>query len=305
MAFHLNTADNAPPQYLTGGWLRTQLPIQVGCCQSDSITLGDGLRLIYTRYQPACDVLEASSQERECAALTLTVALQGQSSTLAGGQRYDFVAGHSTLTIFASVQGQRRFPPADTHGPIRQLRLVLEAPLLHQYGLMHITQDAPAQGGARHVFFGPSSAAVQHWAATLVHLHACGGGALALHMAALGLLSEQARVLSPPMPARSTTALHAHDQEKMQRARALLMQHYGEPLTLAYISRMVGTNECTLKRGFRLCFGTTVYGMLTDIRMHKARELLETGLSVSTVARQVGYRHARSFSAAFAKYFGR
>jgi len=305
MAYHLNTTDSAPPQYLPGGWLRTQLPIQVGCCQSDSITLDDGLRLIYTHYQPTCDVLEASSQERECAALTLTVALQGQSSTLAGGQRYDFVAEHSTLTAFASVQGQRRFPPADTHGPIRQLRLVMEAPLLHQYGLAHVAHGVPAQGGARQVLFGPSSAAVQHWATTLVHLHACGGSALALHMAALGLLSEHTRVLSPPKAVSTTAVLPARDQEKMQRARTLLLQHYDEPLTLAYISRMVGTNECTLKRGFRLCFGTTVYGMLTDIRMHKARELLETGLSVSAVAHQVGYQHARSFSAAFAKYFGR
>jgi len=301
MAYHLNTTDIGAPETLPGGWLRTQLPQPTGCCQSDSITLDDGLRLIYTCYQPTCDVLEASSQQRERVALTLTVALQGASSTLADGRCYDFVAGHSTLTAFANVQGQRRFPPADMYGPIRQLRLVMEAPLLHQYGLAHVT--LPAESGVQHVFFGPSSAAVQHWAATLVHLHACTGSRLHLHMAALGLLSEQIRVLSPV--AATTDPLRERDQEKMQRARALLLQHYSEPLTLAYISRMVGTNECTLKRGFRICFGTTVYGMLTDIRMHKARELLDTGLSVSTVARQVGYRHARSFSAAFAKYFGR
>jgi len=67
---------------------------------------------------------------------------------------------------------------------------------------------------------------------------------------------------------------------------------------------MVGTNECTLKRGFRLCFGTTVYGMLTDIRMHKARELLDSGLSVSAAASRVGYRHAGSFGVAYKRYWG-
>jgi len=309
MPYHLTSADIAPPTPLgSTGWQRVQLPREAGCCQSDSIVLDDGLRLIYTDYRPACDVLEASTQERACAALTLTVALQGQSSTLAGGQRYDFAAGHSTLTAFASVQGLRRFPAADVYGPIRQLRLVAEAPLLHRYGLAHLTQGVRAKGSARHVLFGPCSPAVGYLAETLVHLHAGAGSVLELQIAALSLLSEQTRPLMPfaatSGPQRLRT-LHMREQEKMQRARELLMQHYAQPLTLAYISRMVCTNECTLKRGFRACFGTTVYRMLTDIRMHRARELLEAGQPMLAVAQQVGYGHAGSFGTAFRRYWGK
>lgn len=55
----------------------------------------------------------------------------------------------------------------------------------------------------------------------------------------------------------------------------------------------------------RELFGTSPHRMLTDIRMQKAWELLETGLHVSTVAYQVGYQHLSSFSAAFERYYSR
>jgi len=301
--YHLNSADIAPPVPLgSSGWRRTQLPEQAGDCLSDSISLDEGLHLVYSRYYPSRDVLEASQVERERAALTITVALQGCSSTLAEGQRYDFVAGHSTITAFARVQGQRRFPPSENYGPIRQLRLVAETPLLHKYGLGHVTEG---DSDAQHLFFGATTAAALHCAETLVHLHAEGGSVLDLHMTALGLLAAQTRAALPQQMPSKSGRLRTKEQERMQRARALLLQHYARPITLAWLCQQVGTNECTLKQGFRACFGTTMYRMLTDIRMHKARELRDTGLPLSAIASQVGYQHVGSFGEAFGRYWGR
>jgi len=302
MPYHLNSADIAPPIPLgQSGWRRTQLPESAGDCLSDSIRLDEGLHLIYTRYHPSLDVLETSNVERERAALTITVALQGCSSTLAGGQRYDFVAGHSTITAFARVQGQRRFPPTELHGPIRQLRLVTEAPLLHKYGLGHVIECG---SDAQHLFFGKTATAVQHFAETLVYLHARCASVLDLHMTALGLLAAQRAALPQQLPTKGDK-LRTKEREKMQRARDLLLQHYARPITLAWLCQQVGTNECTMKQGFRACFGTTMYRMLTDIRMHKACELLEAGLPTATVADRVGYRHAGSFGVAFRRYWGK
>ena len=66
-----------------------------------------------------------------------------------------------------------------------------------------------------------------------------------------------------------------------------------------------GSNEFKLKQGFRALFGTSPFRLLTEIRMQKAWELLESGRRVSSVADQVGYRHLSSFSAAFERHHGR
>jgi len=310
MPYHLSSADIAPPAPLSGpllhdagqtAWWRAQLPAAAGACFIDSLRLAGGLSLAYSHYTPARELRESSSVEREHAVLSITVALQGQSATCdAGGQRFDFLAGHSTLAAFASVRGERHFPPQQ---PIRQLRLMVEEPLLHQYGLDSLTRNIHP-GHSTRLACAPSSAATQHLSDTLLHLRQHAGCLLDVQIAALSLLSEQTRHLLPAATARTNTR-RAHEQEKIARVRDILHQQFGHPLTLAYLCKTVGTNECTLKQGFRAVFGTSVHRMLTAIRMQKARELLETGLPVSSVAWRVGYRHPASFSSAFARYWGR
>jgi len=306
MPYHLTPADIAPPVRLTHGlgaspWLRAQLREELGRCFVDSATLDDGLSLVYAHYAPARELRETSALQRERAALTITVALEGRSSTLdMDGQRFDFIAGHSTLAAFASVRGERRFP---AHHAIRQLRLIAEEPLLHKYGLDNLPRSVPHDHATR-LACTRYTAATQRLADALIHLHDRAGNLLDLQIAALSLLSEQTRHLLPTPTARAA-ALRAQDQDKMLRARDILMQQFDRPLTLAYLCMAVGTNEYKLKQGFRALFGTSVYRMLTDVRMQKARELLETGLNVSTVAYRVGYQHPASFSTAFAQYYGR
>jgi len=303
MSYHLTHADIAPPIPLAqSAWMRVQLPAEAGRCHVDSVHLGDGLHLVYADYTPTRDLRETSHLERDSAALTITVALEGQSATIdTDGQRFDFIAGHSTLAAFASVRGERRFPAQQT---IRQLRLIAEEPLLHQYGLGGLLAGGHRHA-ARHLACLPSPQATQRLAQTLMHLHARQGTLLDLHITALSLLSEHTRTLLPAPAKAGDTPIRTPDADKMQRARDILMQQFDRPLTLAYLCMAVGSNEYALKQGFRACFGTSVHRMLTDIRMQKAWELLETGLPASTVAWRVGYQHPASFSTAFARYYGR
>lgn len=59
-------------------------------------------------------------------------------------------------------------------------------------------------------------------------------------------------------------------------------------------------------RHFKQAFGTTPHQYLTEIRINKARELLETtGLPVTAICQKVGFESLASFSTLFKKRFGR
>lgn len=66
----------------------------------------------------------------------------------------------------------------------------------------------------------------------------------------------------------------------------------------------VGTNECTLKAGFKEAFRTTVFNYLFDYRMNIAiHYLLDTNKSIGEVAGLVGYEHQAHFCTAFKRKF--
>ncbi len=93
--------------------------------------------------------------------------------------------------------------------------------------------------------------------------------------------------------------------ERAMAARDYLDRHYRNPPTIAELSRLVGTNEFTLKRVFKEMFGTTIFAHVSQRRMEHAELLLRQGMTVSTTAQEVGYECVRSFSAAFRRRVGR
>lgn len=95
------------------------------------------------------------------------------------------------------------------------------------------------------------------------------------------------------------------DREKIAKAREVLLQHIGEPLTIKELSRKVAINECYLKKGFKEMFGTTIFDFYQSQRMEHAKYLLyEKGLSVTEVSMLLGYSSISHFSTAFKKHTG-
>ena len=95
------------------------------------------------------------------------------------------------------------------------------------------------------------------------------------------------------------------EREKIIRAREILLSHIGDPITIKELSRKVAINECYLKKGFKVMFGTTIFDFYQDQRMEHARYLLyEKGLTVSEVSAQLGYSSISHFSTAFKKHTG-
>ena len=95
------------------------------------------------------------------------------------------------------------------------------------------------------------------------------------------------------------------DRDKIIKAREILIQHIGEPITIKELSRKVAINECYLKKGFKEMFGTTIFDFYQSQRMEHAKYLLyEKGLSVTEVSLLLGYSSISHFSTAFKKHTG-
>ena len=95
------------------------------------------------------------------------------------------------------------------------------------------------------------------------------------------------------------------DREKISKARSILIEHIGTPITIKELSRKVAINECYLKKGFKEMFGATIFDFYQSQRMEHAKYLLyEKGLSVTEVSMLLGYSSISHFSTAFKKHTG-
>lgn len=93
--------------------------------------------------------------------------------------------------------------------------------------------------------------------------------------------------------------------ERLRQAKSILDIEYADPPGLFELARRVGLNDFKLKRGFKSCFGTTIFGYIRDLRMEKARTMLDRGdMSVTEAAFAAGYNSLGYFAAAFKKRFG-
>lgn len=123
-----------------------------------------------------------------------------------------------------------------------------------------------------------------------------------LESCALDLLAGQVASLSGG--ARHQRRVRPRHRDKAFAARDHLDSRLQNPPTIAELSRIVGTNEFTLKRAFKETVGTTIFGYVSRRRMEHATFLLQQGMTVSSAAQEVGYGCVRSFSAAFRRHVG-
>jgi AraC-like DNA-binding protein len=99
--------------------------------------------------------------------------------------------------------------------------------------------------------------------------------------------------------------LKQEEQNRMQKAREILIHHTGSQLSLRSLAHLVGTNEFNLKRDFKAAFGSTVYQYLNQHKMEQAKSMLiEEDRTIAEIAIRTGYKHATHFTTAFKKYFG-
>ncbi len=90
-------------------------------------------------------------------------------------------------------------------------------------------------------------------------------------------------------------------RDEIEAACAYMEQHYAERVNLAEIARCAGLSKSTLLRAFTKSKGVTPYSYLENIRIGKARELLEQGVRPIEAALRTGF----SDQSHFTNYWGR
>jgi AraC-like DNA-binding protein len=134
------------------------------------------------------------------------------------------------------------------------------------------------------------------------------------HTGVLGLVYTEALVLEllcaalseySALPATPTEAYSERDLLRLQAARTVLMKQFTPAPRIREVARAAGMNETSLKRGFRVVYGETVFDFSLRCRMQHAFNLLrERRMPIAQVAEAVGYSHQTSFATAFRRYFG-
>jgi AraC-like DNA-binding protein len=106
------------------------------------------------------------------------------------------------------------------------------------------------------------------------------------------------------MPACSFLS-NSQEREKVMEAYQIIIGNLETPKTIRELSRMVGMNECYLKKGFKVTFGKTIHEFQQFQRIEKAKELLKEGkYSINEVAFKMGFGSASHFSSSFKKISG-
>ncbi|MEM7382137.1 MAG: AraC family transcriptional regulator [Bacteroidota bacterium] len=122
----------------------------------------------------------------------------------------------------------------------------------------------------------------------------------------LDLLGLQLEQFCNENPSGADLSISLENIDKIYIARQFIQDNLNaRNITLVELAKQVGTNEFTLKRGFKEVFGVTVFGYWSDLRMMTARNMLIKNLdSIGGIADKLGYKNARHFSTAFKRKYG-
>jgi AraC-like DNA-binding protein len=134
-------------------------------------------------------------------------------------------------------------------------------------------------------------------------------GSLNASQLAIQLLSRALESIAVPFTACLVPACrflaYESEREKIQEAVILLDKQPGKPYTIKELARKVAINECYLKKGFKAVTGKTIHEYQQDLRISKAKELLQNGsYTVTAAALELGYSSIAHFSTAFKRVTG-
>ena len=93
-------------------------------------------------------------------------------------------------------------------------------------------------------------------------------------------------------------------RKEIEKACSFMEQHYAERIYLEQICRCVGLSKSTLLRAFALSKGVTPYSYLENIRISKAKKLLEQGVPPVEAALQTGFSDQSHFTNYFNRFIG-
>jgi AraC-like DNA-binding protein len=283
--------------------VQQSLPEDLGVGHTAVFQLDQDLSYIETRYTTSKDLAVLSRIDYQEPRLMVTLGLKGQSRFADNsGDEFVFREGFTAITIIQSSVGERQY---QAHKPTMQLRFALNKNWLNRYFGESKAVQLLGKSGTQLLSYQPISPQAMSAAQQLLNYNTSREtGLIFMHGQAMSLLAVELIPLSEDKR-RNLTRLDQKDAEIAKSARDILLREFRNPPSIEELSRRVGTNQFKLKQLFHHFFTNTPYGLLLEIRMNNAYQLLEsTGCQVSVAADMVGYSHASNFSAAFMKHFG-
>lgn len=101
------------------------------------------------------------------------------------------------------------------------------------------------------------------------------------------------------------TADQTHNDSLIHRAQKWLQDHFAETVRVDHLARRLAVSERTLTRRFNRALQQSPLTYLQNLRIERARALLEAGdLSTECIAHYVGYNDMSSFARLFRKRIG-
>lgn len=283
--------------------LQQRLPNRLGAGHCNIFKLDQDLNYIETDYIPDDDLAIWSHIEDQAPKMVVTLALQGHSRYASRhGEDIVFKEGYTSITTFHLSEGARQYQGKQA---VRQIRFSIGSRWLARYFGEQAVETVFTDKAMQVVRQQPTSAQNILAAQSLLNCNVADkakplfrqGQTMAI------LANELSALFSENKP--SAIKYGAREKAMAYLARDILCAEYQNPPTVEALSRRVGTNPFKLKQLFHYFFDNTPYGVLLDIRMKNAYQLLQTDhCSISMAAEAVGYNHASNFSAAFNKYYG-
>lgn len=148
----------------------------------------------------------------------------------------------------------------------------------------------------------------------------CGGGVYASldlclclveRFAGYEIAKQTARslLIDPPRTWQSSFSVpllnQRHHDEQIRAAQDYLHEHFNAQFTMDELARRVGMSARNFGRRFKAATGRTPLSYLHDLRINRARQLLETDYkSVQAVCYEVGYEDLPFFRTVFKRHTG-
>ncbi len=226
---------------------------------------------------------------------------------------------HATYTIGLIESGVEEFEHAGTTLRAAQGQLALLNPeVVHTghagvpegwryrvlYPTIDVVKDVAAElGAAPGTPYFPDTVVDDPQAARLlraVHRSAELGDALA----SSSLLREALTVLLGRYATRVGMGAGPVPPPAVRAARDVLHERLATPPPLAELAAAVGTGPFALLRAFRSAYGLPPHAYLTNLRVQRARALLDTGLRPAEVAARVGFADQAHLTRHFKRVVG-
>lgn len=291
------------PLYQHQNCLHQPLTEDLGEGCSNIYQLDADLSYIETEYEPSKDLAVLSQMAHHESRLVVALGLKGNSRFAnQHGDDVIFNEGYTSITSFNSSIGERQF---EANKPILQLRFSMNRNWLNRYFGVTKTNTLFNKKNIQTISYKPITIQGVLIAQQLRSSHVSNDiKKLFIHGHAITLLaSELSHLFSSDC--KKTEQFSRKDKEIANTARDILFQEFNSPPSVEQLSRRAGTNQFKLKKLFHHFFKNTPYGVLLEIRMNRAHQLLESShCHVNIAANFVGYRHASNFSTAFIKFFG-